>query len=774
MRSRLLFFLLLQACGSTRNPAPWQNPDSACQPESEVLADGVDQDCDGADLCVIDADGDGHGGSGSVPVPVDQTCGVVAHTAVAADDCDDTEAVAYTFATWYGDADGDGVGVPALSQSACAPGPGWSTRSDDCDDDAPGVFPGAPEVPGDGVDSSCDGLEACYADADADGLGDPTAALALPELTCAGAATNGDDCDDTSAALPREWFGDADGDGFGVPGVRAWACLVPAAHAATADDCDDTVATTFPGAPETPYDGVDDDCNGHDLIDVDGDGYSSTWVDGSDCDDAHADVNPGAPEVCGDGIDQDCDRTPRWCGLGGERTVDDADVVLIGDRTDGLFGFSMTGGLDLTDDGLHDLAIGSPGRKFPWSNWETGAVFVADATDLSATPRQASALFAVLYGILNENAGFDLSGSPAVGVRPAGLVIGAAARHDERGLVGGLWTVGVPFAGGAEVLSDLAHTTSGVVSGHALGSRVAVADPFGDGTVVVGALESAGTSAGTDVKFFYPSAFLGIPPIGTLSVAGFHDTTRLFRDLSMGLDAFGDAHQDVAVSWERADGTREVAVIPNLPRTANLPLDGAGAVVRTTWTLPADPHADVLPVELVPDVTGDGRADLLVGSPCVTGCGASGGTVWIVPGVDAPAGGSLMDVGGRAIGTRIAGAAPDGGLGASVAYAGDLDGNGVGDVVIGATGEGAGRGAAYVLYGPIPTGLFRTDDVGRDLPGVHLSGRALDGTLGFSATGAGDVDGDGFGDLAVAAPWAEGSHGEARAGRVFVWFGGGD
>ena len=73
-------------------------------------------------------------------------------------------------------------------------------------------------------------------------------------------------------------------------------------------DCDDTDVTIYPGAPETPYDGIDQDCDGLDLVDVDGDGYSSTIVGGSDCDDSDASIYVGAIEDA-DGADDDCDGT---------------------------------------------------------------------------------------------------------------------------------------------------------------------------------------------------------------------------------------------------------------------------------------------------------------------------------------------------------------------------------------------------------------------------------------------------------------------------------
>ncbi|MFK7928704.1 MAG: right-handed parallel beta-helix repeat-containing protein [Myxococcota bacterium] len=69
-------------------------------------------------------------------------------------------------------------------------------------------------------------------------------------------------------------------------------------------DCDDNDPQRGSGAAEVPYDGVDQDCDGQDLVDVDGDGVPGPE---EDCDDTQASVFPGAPEVPDDGVDQDCD-----------------------------------------------------------------------------------------------------------------------------------------------------------------------------------------------------------------------------------------------------------------------------------------------------------------------------------------------------------------------------------------------------------------------------------------------------------------------------------
>jgi len=142
----------------------------------------------------------------------------------------------------------------------------------------------------------------------------------------------------------------------------ALAACAPTVRAVDADgdgvnslnDCDDHNAGRSPLIEEVPYDGIDQDCDGTDLIDVDHDGWLAMEVGGTDCDDFDASIHPKLADIAYDGIDQDCD---------GSDLIDiDGDGFFGGDRgtdCDDNNPLIHPGGVDTCGDGLDQDCSGS-------------------------------------------------------------------------------------------------------------------------------------------------------------------------------------------------------------------------------------------------------------------------------------------------------------------------------------------------------------------------------------------------------------------------------
>ena len=123
---------------------------------------------------------------------------------------------------------------------------------------------------------------------------------------------------------------------------------------------------------------------------------------------------------------------------------------------------------------------------------------------------------------------------------------------------------------------------------------------------------------------------------------------------------------------------------------------------------------------------------------------------------------------------RIDGPSPGSHTGASIAGAGDVNGDGVLDIVVGSplgtTGAPACAGTVHVLFGPFAPGTL---DLHEPFHGLTITGARCRELAGTSVGAAGDVNGDGLGDIVIGAP-AAGPQDEGfttQPGRVYVVFG---
>jgi VCBS repeat-containing protein len=155
------------------------------------------------------------------------------------------------------------------------------------------------------------------------------------------------------------------------------------------------------------------------------------------------------------------------------------------------------------------------------------------------------------------------------------------------------------------------------------------------------------------------------------------------------------------------------------------------------------------------DVNGDGFADVIVGAPYALAGGANSGAAFVVFGHAGPWSSLNLSALTGVAGFRIEGDNAGDITGWAVAGAGDVNGDGFDDVIVGSRSANA----SYVIFGHAGTFNWNIDLGTLDgINGFRLDGGAGD-VAGYSVSSAGDVNGDGFGDLIIGAPFANSSTG---------------
>jgi hypothetical protein len=329
----------------------------------------------------------------------------------------------------------------------------------------------------------------------------------------------------------------------------------------------------------------------------------------------------------------------------------------------------------------------------------------------------------------------------------------------------------------AALLSSFsALTLTGQITSSSFGRAVATAgDVNGDGyaDVVIGAPDYLSS---TGQVYLYLGSANGLSSVPALTLTGESPYSYFGFPVQTAGDVNGDGYSDVMIG---ANGYL------SFTGRAYLYLGSAGGLSATpAFTVTGTPQAGVgAAVGTAGDVNGDGYSDVFVSSAFTVHVylGSANGVIatpvftaptFVSPGVAAGTAGDVNGDGysdiivgdfsyisytgqvrvylGSSTGLSLTpaftatGEALDDRFGTSVGTAGDVNGDGYADVIVGATGYGNSLGRAYLYLGGA-SGLDTS-------PALTITGEAANDQFGFTVQTAGDTNGDGYADVIIGTP----------------------
>ncbi len=428
-------------------------------------------------------------------------------------------------------------------------------------------------------------------------------------------------------------------------------------------------------------------------------------------------------------------------GAGG--LVMTASTQLESNRVDASFGASVASAGDVNGDGYSDVVVGASGYDNGESNEGAAFVYHGGASGLAtiASVQLESNQIDAYFGRSVASAG-DVNGDGY-----SDVIVGAF-RYDNDETDEGAAFVYYGGAGGVAMTASVQLESN--QAGAVLGFSVASAgDVNGDGysDVIVGANAYSNGQAAEGAAFIYHGSASGLATTMSAQLESNQAYANFGWSVASAGDVNGDSYSDVVVG---AGGEAyEKAFVYH---------GGAGGLATTASTKleSNQPYAEFgVSVASAGDVNGDGYSDVVVGARYYGNGEGSEGAAFVYHG---SAGGLAMTVSTQ-LASNQAGAL----FGSSVASAGDVNGDGYSDVIVGALGYSHG-GAAFVYHGSAG-GLAM-------IASVQLESNQVYASFGNSVASAGDVNGDGYSDVIVGADRYD--NGEDNEGAAFIYHGNSD
>ncbi len=492
--------------------------------------------------------------------------------------------------------------------------------------------------------------------------------------------------------------------------------------------------------------------------------------------DGYADVIVGAPNYDSGQADEGA----AFVYLGGAEGVRSgnpasAHTTLQSDQVSAQLGFTVAGAGDVNGDGYSDVIVGSAGYDSGEMNEGAAFVFHGGPSGIAnGNPMTANAT--LQSNQADADFGFSVAGAGDVnGDGYADVIVGSrfydAGQTDEgaafvfHGGASGI-TSGNPSTANATIQMEQAGATDISVAG--------AGDVNGDGfaDVIVGAYEHDIGQSNEGAAYIFHGSASGItsgnPSTANTTLQSNQDSAFLGLSVAGAGDVNGDGYADVIVGAFGYDAgqTNEGAAFVFHGGPAGI---SNGTPMTANAILQSDQDFAQLgnSVAAAGDVNGDGFADVIVASQTYTDGQVEEGAAFVFHGsASGVASGNVASANATLQSNQVSAQ-----LGRTVAGAGDVNGDGYADVVVGVWLYNAAftdDGAAFVFHGG-PSGVASGNPTTANTTLLSAQGSAV---LGLSVAGAGDVNGDGYADVIVGAPNYDA--GQMNEGAAFVFLGNGD